>query len=156
LDAREATDNAGMSRGNLEQLVERIVDVLQPRQEVREAYLFGSRSRGESTPLSDTDIAVHVDWNGRPERHSEYAAQLAVDLMTALRRNDVEVVILNDAPPLIYHRVLRDGIRVLARSLSETTGREGRALSRYCDYVPQLRKIDTAHAGRIARGDFGR
>jgi hypothetical protein len=76
--------------------------------------------------------------------------------MTALRRNDVEVVILNDAPPLIYHRVLRDGIRVLARSLSETTGREGRALSRYCDYVPQLRKIDTAHAGRIARGDFGR
>jgi predicted nucleotidyltransferase len=151
-----ATDNAGMSRGNLEQTVERIVGVLRARQEVREAYLFGSRSRGDSTLVSDTDIAVHVDWNLRPERHSEYAAQLAVDLITALRGNDVEVVILNDAPPLLYHRVLRDGIRVLARRLSETTEREGRALSRYCDFVPQLRKIDTAHAGRIARGDFGR
>jgi hypothetical protein len=106
--------------------------------------------------VSDIDIAVYVDRDITPDRHSEYAAQLAAALMTALGRNDVEVVVLNDAPPLLYHRVLRDGIRLLARSLPETTEREGRALSRYCDYVPQLRKIDAAHAARISRGDFGR
>jgi hypothetical protein len=70
--------------------------------------------------------------------------------MAALGTNSVDVVLLNRAPPLLYHRVLRDGIRVLARDLRATTTREGYALSRYCDYVPQLAKIDAAM--RAARG----
>lgn len=145
-----------MSPKGLAPLIERLLPVLQARPEIREAYLFGSRARGESTPVSDVDIAVYVDREGASDRRLEYAAELAAALMTATQEKDVEVVVLNDAPPLLYHRVLRDGIRVLARSLPETTGREGRALSRYCDYVPQLRKIDVAHSGRIARGEFGR
>jgi hypothetical protein len=151
-----ASDNAAMSPEDLEQLVERLGEVLQARPEIREAYLFGSRARGRHHPESDTDVAVYLDRGSAPDSRSGYAAELAAALMTALQRNDVEVVVLNDAPPLLYHRVLRDGIRVLARSLPETTVREGRALSRYCDYVPQLRKIDAALAERIARGDFGR
>jgi len=151
-----ASDNAAMSPEDLEHLVERLRRVLEARAEIREAYLFGSRARGSYHPESDTDVAVYLDRGSAPESRSGYAAELAADLMTALRRNDVEVVVLNDAPPLLYHRVLRDGIRLLARSLPETTVREGRALSRYCDYVPQLRKIDAALAERIARGDFGR
>lgn len=41
---------------------------------------------------------------------------------------------------------LRDGQRILARDLRATTIREGYALSRYCDYVPQLAKIEAALA----------
>jgi predicted nucleotidyltransferase len=145
-----------MSPEDLEHLVERLRQVLEARPEIREAYLFGSRARGGRHPESDTDVAVYLDRGRAPDSRSGFAAELAAALMTALGRNDVEVVVLNDAPPLLYHRVLRDGIRLLARSLPETTEREGRALSRYCDYVPQLRKIDAAHAARIARGDFGR
>jgi hypothetical protein len=76
--------------------------------------------------------------------------------MTALATDAVDVVILNEAPPLLYHRVLRDGIRLFSRDLAATTTREGRALSRYCDYAVQLRKIDAAHSARIAAGAFGR
>jgi len=151
-----AVDNARVSSERLEGLVERLEQILLPRPEIREAYLFGSCARGDSNPESDIDIAVYLDRGSAPDRHFGYAAELAAVLMTALRRNGVEVVVLNDAPPLLYHRVLRDGIRLLARSLPETTTREGSALSRYCDYVPQLRKIDAAHGERIARGDFGR
>jgi hypothetical protein len=68
----------------------------------------------------------------------------------------VDVVLLADAPPLLYHRVLRDGIRIMSRDLRETTVREGRAMSRYCDYVPQLAKIDAAAARRLKTGGFGR
>jgi hypothetical protein len=64
--------------------------------------------------------------------------------MSALGTNSVDVVILNDAPPLLYHRVLRDGQRLLSRNLQATTAREGRALSRYCDFAPQLARIDAA------------
>jgi hypothetical protein len=76
--------------------------------------------------------------------------------MRVLGAPSVDVVVLNEAPPLLYHRVLRDGVRILARDLRATTTREGRALSRYCDYVPHLAKIEAAHRARIEAGRFGR
>ena len=66
------------------------------------------------------------------------------------------MVVLNDAPPLLYHRVLRDGIRLLSRDLAATTTREGRAMSRWCDFQVHLRKVDEALARRLADGTFGR
>jgi len=80
-----------------------------------------------------------------------HAAGLATDLMAALPGLAVDVVVLNQAPSLLYHRVLRDGVRILSCDLRATTTREGRALSRYCDFVPHLRKIDAAQAARRRR-----
>jgi hypothetical protein len=68
--------------------------------------------------------------------------------MSCLGTNLVDVVILNHAPPLLYHRVLRDGSRIFSRDLRATTVREGRALSRHCDFVPQLAKIDAILGSR--------
>jgi predicted nucleotidyltransferase len=85
-----------------------------------------------------------------------YAADLTAQLMRALGTNRVDVVILNEAPPLLYHRVLRDGVRILSRDLRATTTREGRALSRYCDFLLQLEKVAAAHRARTEGGRFGR
>lgn len=129
---------------------------LAQRPEVLDAYLFGSAGRGDAQPHSDVDVAVYVDPEKVPASPFGYAAELAGDLAGALASDSIDVVVLNSAPPLLYHRVLRDGVRVLSRDLSSTTAREGEALSRYCDYLPQLRKIDAAHARRLAAGLFGR
>lgn len=137
-------------------LEDRLTECLAGRPEILEAYLFGSSARGEAQPHSDVDVAVFVDSTQSSDLPFGRAATLVAELMAALGRDDIDLVILNDAPPLLYHRVLRDGRRLLARDLVATTTREGRALSRYCDYVPQLAKIDTAHAARMDRGDFGR
>lgn len=123
-------------------LVERITDVLSARREVLEAYLFGSRARGAGQAHSDIDIAVFVDENQIEHGPFGYRSELTAALMSALGTNSVDVVILNHAPPLLYHRVLRDGLRLLSRDLRATTVREGRALSRYCDFVPQIAKLD--------------
>jgi len=137
-------------------LVERLRRGLRARPEILEAYLFGSQARGGAQPHSDVDVAVYVD----PERPVNslfgYAAELTAELDTLLQNTDVDVVLLNRAPPLLYHRVLRDGMRLFTRDAPATTTREGRALSRYCDYLPHLRKIDIAHAARIEDGSFGR
>lgn len=139
-----------------DEIIDRLRTALSSRPEVREAYLFGSWARGEAQPHSDVDVAVFVEPADLPSTMFGYGAELATDLMAALATSRVDVVLLADAPPLLYHRVLRDGIRLLSRDLRETTVREGRALSRYCDYVPQLAKIDAAAARRLRLGGFGR
>ena len=122
----------------------RLARALEPRREVLEAYLFGSRATGRAQPHSDIDVAVFVDAPRAAEGGYGYAAELTAHLMAALGSNKIDVVVLNGAPPVLYHRVLRDGRRILARDLCATTTREGYALSRYCDYVPQLAKIEAA------------
>jgi predicted nucleotidyltransferase len=138
------------------QLVERLERSLSARPEILEAYLFGSQARGGGQPHSDVDVAVYVDPEHSLDSLFGYAAELTAELGTVLQSNDVDVVVLNRAPPLLYHRVLRDGSRLFTRDAPATTTREGRALSRYCDYLPHLRKIDIAHAARIEDGSFGR
>jgi len=123
-------------------LERKLAGILDSRAEVLEAYLFGSVARGRAQAHSDIDVAVFVDPEVTPTGGFGYRAELTTDLMAGLGTNEVDVVVLNDAPPLLYHRVLRDGIRVLSRNLKETTVREARAVSRYCDFVPQLAKID--------------
>jgi predicted nucleotidyltransferase len=133
-----------------------LVAALRPRAEVLEAYLFGSLATGSAHAHSDVDVAIYLADPRPVSSPFGYAADLGAELMAALKTSRVDVVVLNDAPPLLYHRVLRDGQRILSRDLRATTTREGYALSRYCDFVPQLAKIEAAHAARIASAGFGR
>lgn len=137
-------------------LVERLKAALLERPEILEAYLFGSRARADENAQSDVDVAVYLDKYFVSSSPFGYRAEISSQLARSLRIDDVDVVVLNDAPPLLYHRVLRDGVRLFARDPAATTTREGRALSRYCDYVPHLRKVEAAHKARIAAGQFGR
>ena len=127
-----------------DELTQRIADLVASMTEVQEAYLFGSCARGTHQSHSDVDVAVFIDEAAVEASDYGYRADLTTSLMSGLGTNEVDVVVLNRAPPLLYHRVLRDGIRVFSRDLRATTVREGRALSRYCDYIPQLSKIDAA------------
>ena len=140
--ARDAGAGAG------ESLACRVRDALCAHTEVLEAYLFGSQASGAARAHSDVDVAIYVDPHAlRAARGYGYEAALTADLMTALARNDIDVVVLNRAPPLLYHRVLRDGTRLLARDPAATTTREGRALSRYCDDLPRLAILERALGG---------
>ena len=132
---------AGAADAELERRIARSLDA---RGEVLEAYLFGSRATGRAQPHSDIDVAVYIDASQAAGAAYGYAAELTAHLMSALHSNEIDVVVLNRAPPVLYHRVLRDGRRILARDLRATTTREGYALSRYCDYLPQLAKIEAA------------
>ena len=144
-----------MSVGH-QRLVESLRRSLGARPEILEAYLFGSQARRGAQLHSDVDVAVYVDPDRLVDSLFGYAAELTAEIVALLQSNDVDVVVLNRAPPLLYHRVLRDGLRLFTRDAPATTTREGRALSRYCDFVPHLRKIDVAHAARIEDGGFGR
>ena len=87
---------------------------------------------------------MHVDESRVDEGVFGYRASLTSELMAALGTNDIDLLVLNHAPPVLYYHVIRDGVRLLSRDPAATTTREGYALSRYCDFVPQLAKMEAA------------
>jgi predicted nucleotidyltransferase len=142
--------------GTLSQLEGRLTKVLSGRPEILDAYLFGSQARGTAQARSDVDVAVYLDPATDLHRGFGVDAEIAADLMSALGRNDVDVVLLNRADPVLYHRVLRDGIRLITRDEKASARREGYALSRYFDFLPQLEKIRRAADPRVQRRESAR
>lgn len=108
------------------------------RREIQAAYIFGSVATGRARPDSDVDIAVLVDRRVPPARMLPYRLKLMADLGSALHRSDVEVVILNLAPPLLAHRVLSKGRLVFERSASARVRFQVRTASRYFDLIPMF------------------
>lgn len=117
---------------------------------VLEAYLFGSTARGVAHARSDVDVAVFLEPGLAPVERGRLALAIAAALTSALGRNDVDLVVLNDAPPLLYYRVLRDGVRVVTRDARATAVREGRARSRWYDWQPVQDRADVVRQRRRA------
>jgi predicted nucleotidyltransferase len=82
--------------------------------EVVSVYLFGSHADGPSHRESDIDVGVLVPWATYATRVDRFEARvrLTSHLIGALHENEVDVVVLNDAPPLLGRRIVSSGIRV--------------------------------------------
>jgi predicted nucleotidyltransferase len=125
-----AEDSSSISRAVARRLAK--------RREIQAAYIFGSVATGRARPGSDVDVAVLVDRRVRPSQMLKYRLRLMADLGSALRRSDVEVVILNDASPLLAHRVLSRGKLVFERSASARVQFQVRTAGRYLDLIPMF------------------
>jgi hypothetical protein len=60
-------------------------------------------------------VGVLLRWDAYPTARERFEARLRLiaDLGTALGRNDVDLVVLNDAPPLLGRHVVTTGRRLL-------------------------------------------
>lgn len=85
-----------------------------PELGVASVYLFGSRAQGRAHRQSDVDVAVLLSREVHPTREARFEARvrLGSELIHVLRVNEVDIVILNDAPPLFGRRIVREGLRV--------------------------------------------
>jgi predicted nucleotidyltransferase len=117
---------------SIERAVSRCVSA---HKEIQAAYVFGSAVTGRVRPDSDIDIAVLVD-RVRPGQMLKYRLKLMAELGSALHRSDVDVVILNEASPLLAHRVLSKGRLVFERSASARVRFQVRTAARYLDQIP--------------------
>jgi len=120
------------------------------------AMLIGSQARGDAGPLSDVDVAV---WH-EPDMDWKQSWDLQLSLIgaaqDALKTNEVDVVMLNQAPPLFQHRAIRDAVRLVERDREQRVRFETRALLDYFDTAP-LRLARKESLKRQLREDrFGR
>ena len=118
--------------------VERLRRAFKGRQQgVAAVYLFGSVARGESRPGSDLDVAVLLE--PAPERGTYKSLRLGLraELESELGQ-EIDLVVLNHAPPDLNHRVLRDAVLVIEPDPSARVRFEVRERNEYWDLKPYL------------------
>jgi predicted nucleotidyltransferase len=82
-----------------------------PELGIASAYLFGSQAEGRAHQESDIDVAVLLNRKQYPTDRDRFEARvrLTSELISVLNANEVDVVILNDAPPLFGRRIVYEG-----------------------------------------------
>jgi hypothetical protein len=123
---------------------------LEADERVAYAILFGSCARGSRREGSDLDVAVGLVPGAR------LGARELGELISTLERaagREVDVVLLDEAPPAVAYRVFRDGSPLLVRDRAALVARKTRAILEYLDFQPIE---ELAARGAIAAAAHGR
>ena len=103
--------------------------------EVKLAVLFGSQARGDALPGSDADLGLLLD---------PYSPELRFRIEAELGRaagRPVDVVLLDDAPPLLRFEIACDGVLLFQREDHLWTDFKARAMVDWWDWAPTHRMI---------------
>ena len=118
------------------------------------AILFGSRAPGgRPRPDSDWDVAVYLDERLGPEARFAARLRLATELSDIGR---VDLVVLNDAPPLLAHRALQGGRRLFTRDARTYVRFFVRTLAASGDAAYWRSVQAPARRRRLEEGRYGR
>jgi uncharacterized protein len=120
------------------------------------ASLFGSQASGQVGPLSDVDVAIWMEPGLGPEQRLALRSRLSQAATAALGTSEVDLVVLNDAPPLFKHRAISGAVRLVDRDPRNRVRLETAALLEYFDTAPLRETLSAARRRRIEEGRFGR
>ena len=135
--------------------INRLKEFFNSRIDVVAAYVFGSYASDKLSTESDIDIAVLLDEKVRRKDYSFVKQEIITALIENLSFNKVDVVLLNTAPPLLCHEVIKKGTVICSRNEEKRIEFTVKAAMRYLDTI-HLRNIqDRIIHERIRSGDFG-
>jgi predicted nucleotidyltransferase len=120
------------------------------------ALLFGSRARGTNRPGSDVDVGVWADPSLDPGEQLALQLALGSAAEEALPGHEIDVVLLNGAPPALRHRALREGVVLVDRQPATRIGLAASAIVEFLDTQPLRDEIAAGLRHRLAEGRFGR
>lgn len=110
----------------------RLIAFLKTQPDIAAAYLFGSLAQGRAAPRSDIDIAILLkpvpkQLGGAIDRQLKL-----MDDFRGFADREVDVVILNTAPPVLKDQVLRYGRRLYESDRTERVDFEVRTGTEVC------------------------
>jgi uncharacterized protein len=124
-------------------LLERLRQGITSLPEVRLAVLFGSTARGQARPQSDVDLGVLLD----PDT-PDVRLKTETELGRAAGRS-VDVVFLNQAPPLLRFEIAKEGILLHQDQDHLWTDFKTRAMLDWWDWAPIAKRIEDALIQRL-------
>ena len=135
--------------------IERLGEVLaaEKPEGVTAAYLFGSLAEGRSHRESDIDLGVFLDRGLLPDAAARFkvGVKLSAFLSSLLGDRPADVIVLNDAPPGLVGRIVREGRRVYCVDEEADHAFVRDALLMAADLEPFLRRMRRIKLEALAR-----
>ena len=120
-------------------LANNLLPVLKKYPQIAFAYLFGSVATGEQTVLSDIDIAIFHYYNS--VFSFDDTLQFQGDCCRVLKRNDIDVLVLNKTSNLILlEDVIRNGQIIYNSAPQLVDDFELNTLHLVCDFKYQRQR----------------
>jgi predicted nucleotidyltransferase len=134
-------------------LHQRLAGFFATRPEVVVAYLYGSHAEGRAHRESDVDVAVLLDRARCPTADDRFRARLEIgaELIAVLHCNEVDLVVLNDAPPLFARHVVCSGAIVRCADPEAEHAYRRDVQLRAADLAPFIERGRRRLAERLAR-----
>jgi predicted nucleotidyltransferase len=127
-----------------------MVEYLSTAPDVVLGFLFGSYARGQGRPDSDVDCAILLAHAVPAGSYFDTRLRLIDGLARAIGRDDVDLVILNEAPLALVYRVLRDGKLLFCRDHAAYVRYRVRTLDLYFDFAPLLERRQAMFLKRVS------
>lgn len=120
-------------------------------------YLFGSAGRGEADALSDVDVGF-VLADRRPLEEDPVSLhenlRQAAARMLKVRRDAVDVTVLNVAPPLVAYQAIKEGRLLYCADEHRRVEFEDRVLQKALDLMVEMRLFFKESREAILEGSF--
>ncbi len=114
------------------------------------AYVFGSIAEGREHRESDVDLGVLLDRRVYPSSAERFEVRLRlIPRLQASAGREVDLVILNDAPPHLARRIMSEGQRLVLVDAAADHAHRRLVLSRAADLEPFLRRARAVKIGAI-------
>lgn len=135
--------------------MEKLREFFEGKQYIISAYLFGSiaGSSSEAKLEPDVDLAIFLSGDNPFERpiDAKFSFQEEISKHLNIKEKDVDVLILNNAPSVISHEVLKTGFLLYERDREERIDFEIKKEHKYYD-TKYLRKIFFEEIKKWANG----
>lgn len=128
----------------------KLIDYFSTEPDINTVYLFGSVVSGSTHTESDVDVAILFRDGYVP--HIDKILEMQ-DKLTSLLSRETDVVILNNASPIIRMQVLRKGKKILDRDRRSFNRFFVRTIFEYDD----LKRVRSVIEKKVMRGSiYGR
>lgn len=94
---------------HVKEILKRVTDILVRDDNIIFAYLYGSLAKGKYHKFSDIDIGVYLR-DPTPEKYSNIYLLFPENL-----GRNVDITLLNDAPPLLRYDIIKHGILLFSK-----------------------------------------
>ena len=116
-------------------------------------YLFGSYAQDTANPTSDIDIAILLSNRNRQD-YQELRLFFINALMRILHKNDLDVVLLNEASIALRFNIIKNGKLLYVNDEKQRIDFESRAIIDYIETNPLRQEYNKYLFKNIKEGKF--
>lgn len=140
--------------GNVSKRIPRLIKEYLQDGNIISFFLFGSYADNKIRPLSDVDIAVLLKGDISLRRYFDYKLDLLSRAVRTLKTEEIDLVLLNEAPYDLAYNILKNGKILFCRDKKAQADFQEKIVLRYLDVRPLKEEVFAHLKERIKSGVF--